>query len=192
MDDTDIRGLSAADARAYVLEFMTSLKATERELAALEPELSTWVRRVELAAAKAAVDPAATGLETAARAKLDELAARKATLNTERVELAAKIARMKEKLPLAVASERSVDPDLLLAQLQMAAGQDPDSPPSTLEKDIASLGTDDALAALKRRLAGQGMANPAGDTAGSSAGSAGSAGNAGDTATRTDNPGGTS
>ncbi len=154
MDDTDLRGLSLEDARAYALEFMTALKALERDLAAVGDEVATWAKRVELAASKGAVE-----LEAAARARLGELAAKKATLEGERAELSAKVARIREKLPMAGASERSVDPDLLLAQLRMAAGQAPDDrdddPAGTspkLERDIAALGADDALAALKRKL----------------------------------------
>lgn len=148
IDDTDISGLSAADAQAYALEFMTALKALERELAALGDELGVWSRRLELAAAKGAAE-----LEAAARAKVDELTARKAGLDAERAELAAKVARIRERLPLAAASERSVDADLLLAQLQMETGEALGGPSPGTESDIAALGSDDALAALKKKLA---------------------------------------
>lgn len=159
IDDTDLRGLSAADARAYAIEFMTALKALERDLASVGEDVSLWAKRVELAASKGAVE-----LEAAARAKLDELGAKRTTLSAERDELAAKVARIREKLPMAGASERSVDADLLLAQLRMAAGQDPDdrddpagagpagAASPKLESDLASLGADDALAALKKKL----------------------------------------
>ncbi|MBU0929426.1 MAG: chromosome partitioning protein [Spirochaetes bacterium] len=151
MDDTDIRGLSAQDARAYALEFLTALKGLERDLAALGDEISTWAKRVELAASKGAAE-----LEAAARAKLDELGAKRAGLEAERADIAAKVARIRERLPMAGASERSVDPDLLLAQLRMAAGQDPDESEgdgsAKLDSDLAALGADDALAALKRKL----------------------------------------
>jgi hypothetical protein len=147
MDDTDLRGLSAPEARAYVLEFITAMKATERAMAAVDQDLALWSKRVELAAAKGAAE-----LEAAARAKLDELTARRSPLESERAELASKVARLKEQLPLAMASERSVDADLLLAQLQMATGEALGGPSPALERDLASLGTDDALAALKRSL----------------------------------------
>ena len=153
VDDTDIRGLSAQDAQAYAIEFMTALKALERELGALGDELATWARRVELAAAKGAAE-----LEAAARAKVDELSAKKTALETERADLAAKVARIREKLPMAGLQERSVDADLLLAQLRMAAGQEPDDRDDTgsprLESDLAALGADDVLAALKRKIDG--------------------------------------
>jgi hypothetical protein len=159
IDDTDLRGMSAADARAYAIEFMTALKAIERDLASVGEELSMWAKRVELAASKGAVE-----LEAAARARLDELGAKKTTLSAEREELAYKVERIRGKLPMASAAERSVDADLLLAQLRMAAGQAPDDrddPAGTdpavaasprLESDLASLGADDALAALKKKL----------------------------------------
>jgi hypothetical protein len=154
IDDTDIRGMSAADARAYAIEFMTALKTLERDLATVGDEIALWAKRVELAAAKGAAE-----LEAAARAKLDELGIKRATLSSERDELAGKVERIRGKLPMAGATERSVDPDLLLAELRMAAGQSPDdrddipgvSSPK-LADDLAALGADDALAALKRKL----------------------------------------
>ncbi len=154
IDDTDIRGMSAADARAYAIEFMTALKTLERDLATVGDEISLWAKRVELAASKGAAE-----LEAAARAKLDELGIKRATLSSERDELAGKVERIRGKLPMAGATELSVDPDLLLAELRMAAGQSPDdrddipgvSSPK-LADDLAALGADDALAALKKKL----------------------------------------
>lgn len=154
MDDTDLRGLSPEAAKAYVSEFLTSLKLTDQELARLKEELVLWTRRVELAAQKAAAD-----LESAARTKSGELTARLQQLEAERAELVANIQRMKEKLPLLAASQRSIDADRLLAELQMAAGEEPDQTAAfTTSKAIDSLGVDDALAALKQKLN-----KPAGD-----------------------------
>jgi chorismate mutase len=150
MDDTDLRGLSAADARAYVLEFITAMKSTERALMVMDQDLALWSKRVELAATKGAAE-----LEAAARAKVDELATRRFALEAERADLAAKVARLKEQLPLALASERSVDTDLLLAQLQMATGEALGGPSPSLERELASLGTEDSLAALKRSLSSE-------------------------------------
>ncbi|GAB1458062.1 hypothetical protein MASR2M48_33700 [Spirochaetota bacterium] len=55
LDDTDLRGLSAEEAKAYALEFMTALKVLERDLATLADDVALWVRRVELAGPKARV-----------------------------------------------------------------------------------------------------------------------------------------
>ncbi len=164
MDDTDLRGLSAADAKAYAYEFLTALKTVERELSTMGDELRTWAGRVELAAQKGAAE-----LEAAARAKLGELQARKTALDAEKAELAAKVARIREKLPLIAATERSVDADLLLAQLQMATGEaldplaDSGAPPaSATAASINALGADDALAAIKRKLSGGASGGPDG------------------------------
>jgi len=148
MDDTDLRGLTPEAAKAYVGEFLTSLKLTDQELARLKEELATWTKRVELAAQKAATD-----LEAAARAKTAELASRLQQLEAERGELMANIQRMKEKLPMIAASQRLIDPDLLLAELQMASGEALDqTAASTTSRAIDSLGVEDALAALKHKL----------------------------------------
>ena len=147
LDDTDLRGLSTEDARAYALEFMAALKTLERDLSALAEEVTLWAKRVEIAAAKGAAE-----LEAAARAKLAELAAKKSGLEAERADLAAKVTRIREKLPMVAASERSIDADLLLAQMQMATGEALGGPPPSLDADIAALGADDALATLKKKL----------------------------------------
>lgn len=150
IDDTDLRGLSAEDAKAYALEFMTALKVLERDIATMADDVALWAKRVELAMAKGATD-----LEAAARARLDELTAKSVGLQTERDELRYKVSRIRENLKSASGSQRSVDADLLLAQLRMAAGLDPDDRDGAdgkLESDLAALGADDALAALKRTV----------------------------------------
>ncbi len=155
MDDIDLNGLSAADAKAYVLEFMTALKAAERELGVIDSDLALWIKRVALATEKGAAD-----LVAAAQARVEEIRAKRNGLEAERAELAAKVSRMRERLPMVGASERGVDPDLLLAQLQMATGEAMGGPSPAMESGLASLGADDALAALKRKLTG-GAGTPA-------------------------------
>lgn len=149
IDDTDIRGLSVADAKAYALEFMTALKVLERDLATLADELALWSKRVELATSKGAAE-----LELAARARLSELMAKDSGLRSEREELRRKVSRIRENLRTLSGSERTVDADLLLAQLRMAAGLDPDDrdDEALLEGELAALGADDALAAIKRKV----------------------------------------
>lgn len=180
MDDSNIRGLSKEDAKAYVMEFLTALKLLEKELSSIATEINAWAGRIELAVSRGAAE-----LESAARAKLSEYEAKQAALKDELTELNSKIVRLKEQLPMAGMSELSVDPDMLLAQLRMAAGLDPDdrtkaqegsqdfSPKQDglqlekdtdsfgaapkpegyqLEKDIAALRADDALEALKKKI----------------------------------------
>jgi hypothetical protein len=151
-DDTDLSGLDYESARAYALEFLTSLKATDKALVQAREELAVWEGRAALAASKGLAD-----LESAARAKADEARERIRTLEAERAETAAKVARIREKLPMVKATEKSVDADLLLAQLQMATGEalDPQAPAlSELDATIKTGAADAALEELKRKLKG--------------------------------------
>ncbi|HAP43786.1 MAG: hypothetical protein A2087_01660 [Spirochaetes bacterium GWD1_61_31] len=150
MDDLDLSGLSVQAATAYVMEFVTSLKMTDQDLTRLREELSTWTKRVELAASKSAAD-----LEAAARAKATELTARCQTLEAEKTDLEYKIKRLREKLPLVGLGQRSIDPDLLLAEMKILTGEDltSDGPSAaTTSRNIDALGAVDALEALKRQL----------------------------------------
>ena len=52
MLDTDLEGLGPKEASAYVLAFITTLKQTEKALAAAVEESELWTRRVALARSK--------------------------------------------------------------------------------------------------------------------------------------------
>ncbi len=47
MLDTDLEGLDPQQATEYVLAFITTLKQTEKALAAAEEESNLWTRRVD-------------------------------------------------------------------------------------------------------------------------------------------------
>lgn len=152
-DDTDLSGLDYPSARAYALEFMTALKTTEKALEAARQEVRLWTDRAALAASKGMAD-----LESAARTKAGESEAKIASLEAEKADLARKISRIREKLPVLKASERSVDADLLLAQLQMATGEalNPESAAlAELDKTLQAGAADAALEELKRKLKGE-------------------------------------
>lgn len=152
-DDTDLSGLDYPSARAYALEFMTALKTTEKALEAARQEVRLWTDRAALAVSKGMAD-----LETAARAKAGEAETKAASLEAEKTDLARKIARIREKLPILKATERSVDADLLLAELQMVTGEalNPESAALTeLDKTLQAGAADAALEELKRKLKGE-------------------------------------
>jgi hypothetical protein len=121
---------------------------------------------VALAEAKLAAEPSMAALVQAASAKVEETQATIASLDAERAELRAKIARMREQLPLIKARERSIDPDRLLAELQLMTGEllgdelGGRSEAAT-EADFAKLETeskaDSDLDALKKRAADGGQ-----------------------------------
>ncbi len=158
MDDMDLSGLGAEDAKAYVFEFVTTLKATEMELARIKTELDLWTKRVELAVSKGA-----TELQAAAAAKVSEIMAKYTALEGERDSLRYKVSRLKEKLPMVAMSERSVDADLLLAEMQMATGEALGGISAASDAGLKALDADSELASLKRKMGGEPPAsgNPA-------------------------------
>jgi phage shock protein A len=119
MLDTDLEGLGPKEAGEYVLAFITTLKQTERDLARAGEEVATWTKRVALAESRGDAQLAAQ-----AKARLDEEERKKALREAELAELRMKVSILKEKLvKLRMMPARTVDPDLLLAQLEMVTGK---------------------------------------------------------------------
>ena len=119
MLDTDIEGLNPAQASEYVLAFITTLKQTEKALAATQEDSNMWTRRVTLARSRG--DEA---LAAQAQARLSDATAKQSRLETELADLKAKVSVLKDKLTrLRMTGVKLVDADLLLAQLQMVVGK---------------------------------------------------------------------
>jgi hypothetical protein len=119
MLDTDIEGLDPAHATEYVLAFITTLKQTEKALAAAQEDTNTWTRRVTLSRSRGE-----EGLAAQAQARLSEATAKQSRLEMELADLKAKVSILKEKLArLRMTGMKLVDADLLLAQLQMIVGK---------------------------------------------------------------------
>ncbi|MBP7094545.1 MAG: chromosome partitioning protein [Spirochaetia bacterium] len=153
-NETNLRGLTYEAAAAVALEYATALKKAEQALAAAREEESLWKRRAALALEKGMTD-----LVAPAEAKAAESAAKVGALDAERAELAAKVARMKEQLPLLKMGSRSVDADLLLSELTIAAGgipgeEEKSSAALKLDRELGNAGADAALEELKRKMSG--------------------------------------
>ena len=119
MTDTDIEGLDPKDAAEYVLAFVTTMKRTETDLARTTEEIATWTRRVGLA-----TETGDASLAGQARERLARIEAKKTTLEAELADLRLKVDILKDKLKrLRGRFQRSVDPDVLLAELEMLAGK---------------------------------------------------------------------
>jgi phage shock protein A len=119
MLDTDLEGLDPRQASEYVLAFITTLKQTEKALAAAQEDANLWTRRVSLARSKG--DEA---LAAQAEARLSDVTAKQAQLESELADLRAKVSVLKEKLTrIRMTGTKLVDADLLLAQLQMVVGK---------------------------------------------------------------------
>ena len=143
MIDTDIQGLGPQEAADYVLAFITTLKQTEKAVGAAEEEVSLWTRRVALARSRGEESLAAQ-----AEARLTEATGKKAALDAELADLKAKVSVLKEKLArLRVTGGRLVDTDLLLAQLEMAAGKKDELSAAMKEEESKA-----ALDELKKKM----------------------------------------
>ena len=119
MLDTDIEGLDPKAATEYVLAFVSTMKRTETEIARNAEEIATWTRRVGLA-----MEKGDTALADQARARLAEIERKKAGLQSELADLRLNVDILKDKLKrLRGRFQRSVDPDVLLAELEMLAGK---------------------------------------------------------------------
>ena len=163
MDDENLSGLDLAAAKEYIFAYAVDVKRLDQDIAAAQGEADRWKGRVALAETKlAAGDQSMAALVEAARAKAEEAGTKIAALGAERADLRAKVARMREQLPMIKARERSIDPDRLLAELQLMTGEllggegDGRSAAAT-EADFAKLEAtakaDADLEALKRRAA---------------------------------------
>jgi len=162
-DDTDLTGLDLEQAKEYILAFAVEAKRLEKDLAALGQELELWQGRVTLAEGKAMAE-----LADAARGKSAELAGKIEALEAERADLRSKVEAMRLRLPGIRAAERSVDPDRLLAELQLMTGEllgdaSPGASEGALSATAASVEfakleagakADADLEALKRKMGG--------------------------------------
>ena len=166
MDDENLSGLDLAAAKDYILAYAVDAKRLDKDIAAEKAELERWQGRITLAEGKSMA-----ALAQAARSKAEESTAKIASLEAERAQLGSKIERMREQLPMIKARERSIDPDRLLAELQMMTGEllgssaEPGPGEGTrnaaaTEADFAALESaakvDSELDALKRKASGEG------------------------------------
>lgn len=144
MDDKEFLSLDLEGAKEYMLAYATSMKRYEIDMTAVRSELALWKGRVSLAESKGAAELAA-----GATAKVAEIEGRLQGLEAERQNLAGELARIRERLPYLKARERSIDPDQLLAELQMMTGElldDGGAPAAEADTGAAAPATDGTAA----------------------------------------------
>ena len=145
-DDFDLEGLSPEEARAYVTQFVASLRITRTAREGVERELAEWKRRAALA-----LERGDTRLAEEAVARAGTEHRRLLELKREEHELDFKVVELKRRLGrLSAQPERSVDTDALLEQLTSVVGED-----AGTRHAIAEAEAEAALEALKRRMAGK-------------------------------------
>lgn len=146
-DDTDLSGMNFASAKEYILEFITTLKQIEKEIEIENESLLVWKKRISLAEQKGLND-----LKSAAENQAMEIETKILNLKKNHEELTHKISIMKAKLPLVSASEKSVDSDLLLAELEMITGQALNSDELKMEKELKKVEADAEVEAALKKL----------------------------------------
>lgn len=143
MQDTDLEGLGPKEAAEYVLAFVTTLKQTEKDLARIDEEIGVWTKRVALAESRGEASLAAQ-----AKTRLEEIQVKKTAREAELSELRMKVSILKDKLKrLRMMPSRSVDTDLLLAQLEMVAGKKDELSAALKEEEAKA-----KLEELKKRM----------------------------------------
>jgi hypothetical protein len=141
--DTDIDFMDYPSAREYVLNFITTLKRTQKDRGILQEELTLWEGRVKLADERR--EPT---LKRGAEDRVAELKAKNDLLLREEKDLIRKISILKDKLKLIkTQSSLSVDADALLAQMQMVVGEE-DTVAKALQEEEAQAALDD----LKKKM----------------------------------------
>jgi len=152
MDEVQLSGMSPADAKDYILNFITTLKLTEKNIQNLDEEVSKWQSRIDLANSKGQAE-----LALDAEKEKNRLLEKKLTLPEEADQLKQQIEEMRRQLPLLASRERSIDPDLLEQELLMVAGHMPgDEEKVRIERQFAQMekaqAAETALEELKAKL----------------------------------------
>ena len=151
-NDANLSGMSPVEAKEYILNFISTLKLTERQIQNLDDEIAKWKPRVELANSRAQPELAAE-----AEKEINKLTEKQSVLKNEAEQLKAQIEEMRRQIPILAAKERSIDPDLLEQELLIAAGYLPGDEEKVrqerkfreMEKDAVA---DAALAELKAKI----------------------------------------
>jgi phage shock protein A len=142
-DDFDLDGLSVADAKAYVAEFIAAKKQVERDRAAKEEELDLWKKRTRLATEKGEVTLARESL-----ARAEEIHQEVSRLKREERSLDFKVTELKRRLKsMEEQPEFTVNAGALLEQLEGVVGTDHETRDALKEAE-AEL----ALEELRRKM----------------------------------------
>jgi len=115
--DANLTGMSPAEAKEYIFNFITTLKLTEKQIQNLDEEISKWQSRIELANSKGQGD-----LAEEAEKEKNRLLEKQTALKAEAEQIKQQIEKMRQQLPSLAARERSIDPDLLEQEMLIAVG----------------------------------------------------------------------
>ena len=151
MNENDLSGMKANEAKDFIMGVITTLKLTEKQIHSLEDEEAKWRSRVDMARSRGMDE-----LEREAGREVEAISTKLAGLREEALSFKNSIAEMRRQLPGLAARERSIDPDLLEQELLMVLGQTEEE--NETEKAFRKLEkegeADTALEALKAKMKG--------------------------------------
>lgn len=142
-DDFDLEGLSPAEAKAYVAQFITTQIQVTRDRSEAEDKLELWKKRVRLA-----MDQGENELAKESLARAEDAHAKVVSLRGEEKELNFKVEELKRRLAkIRLEPEFSINAGALLDQLEGIVGTDHETSHamSDAEAEIA-------LEALKKKM----------------------------------------
>jgi capsule polysaccharide export protein KpsE/RkpR len=147
----ELSKLDEAGAMELLLAYTTDIKRHDKDIEALERDRQLWDSRVKLAEGKGLAE-----LAQGARTQLSHIEASLSGITAARDELKLDVSRIREALPAIKARRRSIDPDLLQAELSMLAGGEEGSSAAKLEDEFKALEgaaeSVDPLEKLKRKM----------------------------------------
>ncbi|MCE1157750.1 MAG: hypothetical protein LWX23_07805 [Spirochaetia bacterium] len=147
----ELSKLDEAGAMELLLAYTTDIKRHDKDIEALEKDRRLWKSRVKLAEERSLAE-----LAQGARAQLSRIEASLSGLVAARDELKLDVFRIREALPAIKARRRSIDPDLLQAELSMLVGEEQGLPAAKLEDEFKALEEkaedQDPLEKLKRKM----------------------------------------
>ncbi|HOI22957.1 MAG TPA: hypothetical protein PLD45_06775 [Spirochaetales bacterium] len=155
----ELSKLDEAGAMELLLAYTTDIKRHDKDIEALEKDRRLWNSRVKLAEERSLAE-----LAQGARAQLSRIEASLSGLVAARDELKLDVFRIREALPAIKARRRSIDPDLLQAELSMLVGEEQGLPAAKLEDEFRALEEkaedQDPLEKLKRKMGLGGSSDP--------------------------------
>lgn len=147
----ELSRLDYSGAMDLLFAYTTDIKRHDKDIEALKKDIALWTSRVSLAESKGMVELAA-----GARSQVTQLEGKLAEIEASRAELDRDARRIKESLPGIKAKERSIDPDMLQAELSMMTGEALDPEKAKLDRELDALSkaesAADPLEALKRKM----------------------------------------
>lgn len=161
MTPQELSKLDYEGASKLLLAYATDAKKYEKEIASLKSQAEEWKSKAMLARSRAMPE-----LSESASQKASELESKAQELSLELADLRRDIGQLREALPIIKAKQRSVDPDILLAELSMIVGNlgeektaasgseatEPAGPPPETPQKPPVDSLDDALAELKKKM----------------------------------------